>query len=160
MSYTRHPRTIHAPKTANVDGRSVLIPLTLDFKKYREKKTINPIILYKKCNSYNNSVNYLQNTVFIHVTSIRFFKSREKNPGFLHEKECQKPVKIDLKRMSKNPSFLAKIDDVRGMSKNPSFLAKIDDVRGMSKNPSFLAKTELHSKRGLIISLIDLSFAI
>ena len=112
-------------------GRSVLIPLTLVFRKIPREKNNKFHYFIQKCNSYNNSVSYLQNTVFIHVTSIRFFKSSEKKPGFLHEKECQKPVKIDLKRMSKNPSFLAK---------NPSFLAKIDDVRGMSKNPSFLAK--------------------
>ena len=51
--------------------------------------------------------------------------------------------------MSKNPSF----------AKKPEFLAKIDDVRKNVKKPEFFSKKSRPSfGRGLIISLIDLSF--
>ena len=50
---------------------------------------------------------------------------------------------------------------IRIFSKKSEFLAKTDDVRANVKNPYFLPKNpELHSKRGLIISLIDLGIVI
>ena len=50
------------------------------------------------------------------------------------------------------------------VKKNPGFCKKsrfLQKIPVFAKNPGFLQKqTELHSKRGLIISLIDLNFGI